>query len=224
MTPRTVAFMRYGGTPRSSIRVAALAASFVCSVESTRWPVSAAWIAISAVCRSRISPTMMMSGSCRISARTPSAKLRSIAACTCIWLNDGSIISIGSSIVQTFTSLVASVFSVEYSVVVLPEPVGPVTRMIPCGLPVISAQRALSSSEKPRSVKSLTRTSGSKIRITSFSPNAVGSVERRSSTSWPSAVRVLMRPSCGRRFSTTSMRPRILIRLVIAAMTGEGSW
>ena len=102
--------------------------------------------------------------------------------------------------------------------VVLPEPVGPVTRMMPFGCAVISLQRAWSSSEKPSSVKSLTSTSGSKIRITSFSPNAVGRVDRRSSTSWPSAVRVLMRPSCGRRFSTTSMRPRILMRLVIAAM------
>ena len=82
-------------------------ASLVCSVESTRWPVSAAWIAISAVSRSRISPTMMMSGSCRISARTPSAKVRSSPVCICIWLNAGSTISMGSSSVQTFTSGVA---------------------------------------------------------------------------------------------------------------------
>ena len=96
------------------------AASLVCSVLNTRWPVSAAWIAISAVARSRISPTMMMSGSCRISARRPSAKPMSMAACTCVWLKAGSIISIGSSMVQTLTSSVASCFSVEYSVVVLP--------------------------------------------------------------------------------------------------------
>ena len=31
---------------------------------------------------------------------------------TCIWLNEGSIISIGSSMVQTFTSSVASCLSV----------------------------------------------------------------------------------------------------------------
>ena len=86
----------------------ALAASLVCRVESTKCPVSAAWIAISAVGRSRTSPTMMMSGSWRLSARTPSAKPRSIEDCTCIWLNAGSIISIGSSMVHTFTSGVAS--------------------------------------------------------------------------------------------------------------------
>jgi hypothetical protein len=39
-------------------------------------------------------------------------------------LNAGSIISIGSSMVQTLTSSVASFFSVAYSVVVLPLPVG----------------------------------------------------------------------------------------------------
>ncbi|MCY1188699.1 hypothetical protein D9M73_298410 [compost metagenome] len=73
---------------------------------------SAAWIAISAVSRSRISPIMMMSGSCRISARTPLAKVRSMLCCTCIWLKAPSIISMGSSMVQTFTSLVASCLSV----------------------------------------------------------------------------------------------------------------
>jgi hypothetical protein len=59
----------------SSMRVIAAGASLVCSVESTRWPVSAAWIAISAVSRSRISPTMMMSGSWRISVRMPAGEI-----------------------------------------------------------------------------------------------------------------------------------------------------
>ena len=106
----------------------------------------------------------------------------------------------------------------------MPEPVGPVTRMMPFGRSTIDFQRAWSSSEKPSSAKSRTSTSGSKMRITSFSPKAVGSVDKRSSTSCPSAMRVLMRPSCGRRFSTTSMRPRILMRLVIAVITLIGIW
>ena len=46
-------------------RVMVPGASLVCSVESTRWPVSAALMAISAVSKSRISPTRMMFGSCR---------------------------------------------------------------------------------------------------------------------------------------------------------------
>ena len=108
--------------------------------------------------------------------------------------------------------------------VVLPLPVGPVTSTMPFGRAVSACQRARSSSEKPSSAKSRTSTCGSKMRMTSFSPNAVGSVDSRSSTSWPEAARVLMRPSCGRRFSTTSMRPRSFTRLVIAAMTEAGTW
>ena len=113
MTPSIVDWSRYEGTPRSSMRVIAEGASFVCSVESTRWPVNAAWIAISAVSRSRTSPTMMMSGSCRMSVRMPLAKSTPRPGWTCIWLNDGSTISIGSSTLQTFTSGTASCFSVE---------------------------------------------------------------------------------------------------------------
>ncbi len=61
------------------------------------------------------------------------------------------------------------------------------------------------------------------MRITIFSPNAVGIVEIRSSTSLPSGVTVLMRPSCGRRFSTISIRASSLIRDVIAMSTGVGN-
>ena len=47
--------------------------------------------------------------------------------------------------------------------------------------------------------------------MTTFSPKAVGSVETRSSTSRPSRS-VLMRPSCGLRFSEMSMRESIFTR------------
>jgi hypothetical protein len=104
----------------------------------------------------------------------------------------------------------------------LPEPVGPVTRMMPLGSLTIWFQRSQSSFEKPSSLKSRISTSRLKTRITSFSPNAVGIVEIRSSTSSPSGVTVLMRPSCGRRFSTISIRASSLIRDVIAMSTGLG--
>ena len=104
----------------------------------------------------------------------------------------------------------------------MPEPVGPVTRMMPFGSPIIFSQRSRSSAEKPSSEKSRTSTSGAKIRITIFSPNAVGMVEIRSSTSCPSGDTVLMRPSCGRRFSTISIRARSFIREVTASSTGTG--
>src|SRR5574340_1269856 len=47
-----------------------------CTVVNTRWPVSAACTAISAVSGSRISPTMILSGSWRRMERRPRAKVR----------------------------------------------------------------------------------------------------------------------------------------------------
>ena len=130
---------------------------------------------------------------------------------------------------QTLTSSVASRFIVAYSVVVLPLPVGPVTRMMPCGRAVSSAQRSASRAPKPSASTLLTTVSGSKMRITIFSPKAVGSVARRISTSPPgrpscAGRTVLMRPSSGRRFSTTSMRPSSLTRATIAFITVIGTW
>ena len=51
----------------------------MCSVLNTWWPVMAESAAILAVSRSRISPTMMTSGSARTSARSACAKVRPMA-------------------------------------------------------------------------------------------------------------------------------------------------
>ena len=51
------------------------AALFVCSVEKTRWPVSAAVSTVCIVSTSRISPTMITSGSWRMALRSASRKL-----------------------------------------------------------------------------------------------------------------------------------------------------
>ena len=67
---------RKGSIPISVRRVMAEGASLVCSVDSTRWPVSADSMAILAVSASRISPTMITSGSARSIARSPPAKVR----------------------------------------------------------------------------------------------------------------------------------------------------
>ena len=77
-------------------------ASLVCSVESTRWPVRAALTPISAVSKSRISPTMMMSGSCRRKLRSAAAKLRPMSSCICTWLMPKKLNSTGSSAVLMF--------------------------------------------------------------------------------------------------------------------------
>ncbi|MNU01686.1 hypothetical protein D3C72_2451620 [compost metagenome] len=52
----------------------------VWSVESTRWPVRAASMAISPVSLSRISPSMIVSGSRRKMVRKAAAKVRPILA------------------------------------------------------------------------------------------------------------------------------------------------
>ncbi len=61
--------------PMSASRIKAPAAWVVCRVLNTRWPVSDAWTAFSAVSRSRISPTRTTSGSWRRIARRLAAKV-----------------------------------------------------------------------------------------------------------------------------------------------------
>ena len=81
---------RNGSMPMFIKRLMVEGASFVCSVESTRWPVSAALTAISAVSKSRISPTRMMLGSCRKKARSADAKFSPICSFIWTWLIPGS--------------------------------------------------------------------------------------------------------------------------------------
>ena len=75
MRQRVEEATRNGFTPMSTRRVTALGASFVCSVEKTRWPVSDALMAMDAVSRSRISPIMMTLGAWRRMARNAVAKV-----------------------------------------------------------------------------------------------------------------------------------------------------
>ena len=85
-------------------RLIVLGASLVCSVESTRWPVSAALTAISAVSKSRISPTRMMFGSWRRNERSAAAKFRPMFSRTCTWLTPARLNSTGSSAVMMLVS------------------------------------------------------------------------------------------------------------------------
>ena len=79
-------------------------AEFVCRVANTMCPVRAASVAIFAVSRSRISPIRIASGSWRMSALRRVANFRSIVAFTWLWVTPSSWISIGSSIVEMFSS------------------------------------------------------------------------------------------------------------------------
>ncbi len=115
----------------SSNRVTVSGALLVCSVESTRWPVSEASIAVCAVSSSRISPTITTSGSARRNERSALAKVQSIFGFTCTWRSPGCVISTGSSAVQILRSGVLMWASAACKVVVLPLPVGPTHSTMP---------------------------------------------------------------------------------------------
>ena len=102
---------RKGSIPISISRVIAEGASLVCSVESTRWPVRADSTAICAVSRSRISPTMITSGSALIIERRPEAKVSPPFFETCSCVSPSIWYSTGSSTVRMFFSGVLSIFS-----------------------------------------------------------------------------------------------------------------
>ena len=154
-TQNTEEATRNGSMPISVRRVTALGASLVCSVLSTRWPVSADSTAICAVSRSRISPTMITSGSARIIERSPVANVSPARRLTGIWVMPSSWYSTGSSIVTMFFSGELMTPTAPYSVVDLPEPVGPVTSTAPNERDERLSKRVRSSSAMPRLLSSM---------------------------------------------------------------------
>src|SRR5207237_308431 len=112
----------------STSRVTALAASFVCSVDSTRCPVRDACTAICAVSRSRISPISTTFGSWRRIERSADANVSPAFSCTCTCTMPCIRYSTGSSTVTMLTPSLLIWLMQEYRVVVLPQPVGDVER------------------------------------------------------------------------------------------------
>ncbi len=215
-SPLTGVATRNGSTPMSIRRVKAPIASLVCTVDSTRWPVSADWMAISAVSRSRISPTMITSGSWRRIERSALANVSPMSAWVWIWVMRGSWNSTGSSTVMIFFMPSSAAASVAYRVVDLPEPVGPVTSRMPWASRLQAPSRArwsgaMPSRSSPRSLRSF----GNR-RSTMDSPCTPGNAEARTSMAWPLA-RTLRRPSCGKRRSAMSM-PEISFRREATAL------
>ncbi len=108
----------------------------VCSVESTRWPVSAASSAISIVSRSRISPTRITLGAWRSAARKRQGKRRRVAVQLAL-VHRGFFVIVqefdgildGQDVNGAFRSFMRSTMAA--SVDDLPEPVGPVTSAMP---------------------------------------------------------------------------------------------
>ena len=178
-------------------------AVLVCRVDNTRCPVREACTAISPVSRSRISPTMTTSGSCRRTARRPRAKVISTFGLTWVWPTPGSMYSIGSSMVRILREVSLICDKPAYSVVVFPEPVGPVTRIIPCGLcrnflnedSTCSFIASCDNCNCPAAVSSR--------RSTTLSPCAEGMVDIRISIACPAIFTDIL-PSCGTRFSAIS--------------------
>jgi hypothetical protein len=199
----------------STRRLTVLIESLVCSVDRTRWPVIAARTPISAVSGSRISPTMITSGSWRSAERSTRANVSSMRGLTCTWLMRGMRYSTGSSTVMILCSGTLTVFSAAYSVVVLPLPVGPVTRIMPLGRCTRRSMRTRASGGMPSWSRFRMLLDWSSRRMTIDSPWATGMVDRRMSMR-AFLTLIWKRPSCGRRFSEMS-RPDISFRRVTSA-------
>ncbi len=119
----------------SRIRLMDCGASLVCRVVITMWPVSAAARAVSKVVRLRISPTTMISGSCRSAWTSAESKVSAsspTSRCSKKESLSSKVYSMGSSMVMMcFRKLVLMKSSMAAMVVDLPEPVVPVMKMIP---------------------------------------------------------------------------------------------
>ena len=195
----------------SKNRLMAPMALLVCRVESTRWPVSEDCMAISAVSLSRISPIKMTSGSCRRMARRALLNVMPMFSCTGIWVMPGISYSTGSSTVMIFFSPSMMYCKAEYRVVVLPEPVGPVTRIIPWLFFRICWKLVMMLPDSPDLLRSRICFFWSRIRMTISSPYGVGTVLTLMSMVRPPLF-VRMRPSWGRRRSEISSFASIFMR------------
>jgi hypothetical protein len=188
---------RNGSTPMSTSRVTAATASLVCSVVSTRWPVSEALRASSAVSASRTSPTRTMSGSWRRMLRSPRAKVRPDSRAPD--LRDAGHLDLdrvleGDDVAVRCRDLLDA--GVERVGLARAGRAGDEDQALRLH------ERVFSSSSwgavKPVRLSIGTSPAGGSRRMTTFSPCSVGSVEMRASTVMPSTVS-LARPSCGRR-------------------------
>ncbi|CAI8366260.1 MAG: Uncharacterised protein [Hyphomonas sp. TMED17] len=216
ITALKVAASTYGSIPISRSRCTAPAAEFVCTVDKTGRPVAANSNATLAVSRSRTSPTITTSGSCRKMARKVAAKVRPTLWCIWVWLIPGRPYSIGSSSVMTLRSPLFRTDNAEYKVVVLPEPVGPVTKVMPFGWDRMLRNRIRVSSSMPRSESSSKACRVSSSRIVTRSPYRDGSVDTLTSIDRPPMVSEI-RPSCGTRVSAISSLAITFIRLINGA-------
>ena len=129
----------------------------------------------------------------------------------------------GSSTVMMLRLRSLSRVSPAYRVVVLPEPVGPVTSRMPCGRWIRRIKRDSLPGSMPKWRKSSRPSRLSSSRITTRSPWPVGKVETRTSTGRP-ATRNEIRPSCGSRFSAMSRWAMTFTRDTNSGPNARGGW
>src|SRR6267143_1841770 len=122
--------------------------------------------------------------------------------------------STGSSSVITLMPSELMWLRIEYSVVVLPLPVGPVTRMMPSGRAIMRLSSSSCVSSRPSLSSGTMPFCRSRIRSTRFSPWLVGRLATRKSTTRPDMV-AEMRPSCGARVSAIFIFAITLMRTAI---------
>ncbi len=134
----------------------------------------------------------------------------------------GRAYSTGSSKVIRFFPTELTRINMLYMVVVFPEPVGPVTKIMPWGLLMMAFIFSRFTGLKPRSSKVYKAAARSRTLKTIFSPIIEGMEEMRKSTSRPSTIR-RVRPSWGSLRSEMSRLAIIFSREATAAMDFWGS-
>ena len=150
-----------------------------------------------------------MSGSCLSILLRPLANVSPAFSFTFTWFIPFIVNSTGSSTVIIFNSFEFNSLSIEYKVVDLPLPVGPVTRIIPCGFEIILFTFFMFSSSIPRSSFLIIPLPLLRILITTFSPNTTGRTDILRSTSLSSTF-IIIFPSCGILFSAI-LSPAIIL-------------
>ncbi len=202
--------------PSSNKRGKAIKAELLCKVEKTRCPVMAARKVICAVSGSRISPTKITSGSWRNKARIPAAKSSFTASASEVWRRRGSGYSTGSSKVMMLSCSASKVCNMEYRLVVLPLPVGPVTISKPSGRCTSWRRLATCAGGSPKAGSGTMPLSCSNSRSTRFSPCSVGKLATRRSSLRPKHD-TLNCPSCAARVSAIFIPASTLSRTTIPA-------
>ena len=187
----------------------------MCRVLKTKWPVNAAFNPISTVSLSLISPTKIISGSCRKNDLRADANDKPISSLIWTWPTPSNSYSTGSSAVKIFKCGLLTSLSILYSVVDFPEPVGPVTKISPWVLWIAFLKFFKSTSSKFNCSRVMSPASLFKIRITILSLFAVGRIDKRRSTTFPSILKFIA-PSCGNLLSAISNLPIILNRVTTA--------